>query len=43
MAGLYATRYAAKKDACGGDMVVKVEGGYKIMTAQEWQTWRRQK
>lgn len=42
-AGLYATRCAAQKDARGGDVVVKVEGGYRIMTAQEWQTWRRQK
>ena len=42
-AGLYATRYAAQKDARGGDVVVKVEGGYKIMTAQEWQIWLRQK
>lgn len=40
--GLYKTRYYAKKAAYGDEVVVKVEGGYKIMKALEWIQWKRQ-
>ena len=39
----YNTRYAARKAASGGDVVVKVCGGYAVMTASDYNTWRRQK
>ena len=39
----YNTRYQAKKNATGADVVVKVEGGYKVMTCSEYNTWRKQK
>lgn len=41
--GLYISRYYAKKATSGGEVVVKVEGGYKIMTAAEYNIWRKQK
>ena len=41
--GLYASRYYAKKEARGDEVVVKVEGGYKIMSHPEYITWRKQK
>lgn len=42
MTGLYTTRYYARK-ACAGDcVVVKVCGGYTIMTASAYNTWRQQ-
>ena len=41
--GLYTSRYFAQKAASGADVVVKVDGGYKIMTASEYNTWRKQK
>lgn len=42
MTGLYTTRYYARK-ACPGDcVVVKVYGGYTIMTASNYNVWRRQ-
>lgn len=41
--GLYTTRYYAKKVATGNDVVVKVDGGYTIMTASEYQIWKNQK
>ena len=43
MTGLYTTRYYARK-ACHGDCaVVKVCGGYTIMTAADYSIWRRQR
>lgn len=43
MTGLYTTRYYAHK-ACTGDcVVVKVYGGYAIMTASDYNTWRKQR
>jgi len=39
----YPTRYQAKKHATGADVVVKVDGGYAVMDAVYYQTWRRQK
>ena len=47
--GLYPTRYAAKKamsyDAyiCSDSAIVKVEGGYKILSWSDYHTWRAQK
>lgn len=43
MTGLYTTRYYARK-ACPGDfVVVKVCGGYTIMTAADYNIWRNQR
>lgn len=40
--GLYTTRYYARK-ACHSDcVVVKVCGGYTIMTAADYNIWRNQ-
>lgn len=41
--GLYSSRYYARK-ACPGDcVVVKVDGGYMIMTASNYNIWRCQR
>lgn len=42
MTGLYTTRYYARKAATGADIVVKVCGGYTIMTATDYKIWRNQ-
>nr|DAP46496.1 MAG TPA: hypothetical protein [Caudoviricetes sp.] len=43
MTGLYTARYYARK-ACPGDcVVVKVCGGYMIMTASDYNVWRCQR
>lgn len=39
---LYTSRYYAKKDATGEEIVVKVDGGYKIMSASDYNIWRKQ-
>ena len=41
--GLYTSRYYAKKAASGDEVVVKVEGGYTVMTADYYNTWKKQK
>lgn len=41
--GLYTSRYYARKDATGGDVVVKVCGGYRIMSASDYNVWRKQR
>ncbi len=41
--GLYTTRYYARKAATGADVVVKVCGGYMIMTASNYNIWRKQR
>ena len=41
--GLYISRYYARKAATGGDVVVKVTGGYKIMSASDYNVWRKQR
>ena len=41
--GLYTTRYYAKKATVGDEVVVKVDGGYTIMTTGEYQIWMNQK
>ena len=43
MTGLYTTRYYASKAATGADAVVKVCGGYTIMTAADDNIWREQR
>lgn len=41
---LYTSRYYAKKDATGEEVVVKVDGGYKIMAASYYYNiWRKQR
>ena len=41
--GLFTSRYYAKKCAKGDEVVVKVEGGYTVMTADFYRIWRTQK
>lgn len=41
--GLYTTRYYAHKAATSADVVVKVCGGYTIMTATNYNIWRKQR
>lgn len=43
LTGLFKTRYYAKKYAKGDEVVVKVEGGYTVMTADYYNTWKEQK
>ena len=43
MTGLYTSRYYAKKAAKGDEVVVKVCGGYTIMTASQYNIWKKQK
>ena len=41
--GLYTSRYYARKAATGADVVVKVCGGYTIMSASQYNIWRAQR
>jgi hypothetical protein len=41
--GLYISRYYASKAATGSEVVVRVDGGYKIMFAADYNVWRAQK
>ena len=41
--GLYTTRYYARKACTGDRVVVKVCGGYTIMTASNYNVWRSQR
>lgn len=41
--GLYMSRYYARKDARNDQVIVKVDGGYKIMSASDYNIWRKQK
>ena len=42
--GLFRSRYYAKKYAKGDEVVVKVEGGYTVMSANYYyNTWKKQK
>lgn len=41
--GLYKTRYYAKKHAKGSEVVVKVDGGYTIMSADYKRIWKNEK
>ena len=40
---IYVTRYQAKKAALSHEVVVKVDGGYTIMSAYDYQIWRKQR
>lgn len=40
---IYETRYKAKKAATSDDVVVKIEGGYTVMSASDYQIWKMQK
>jgi len=39
----YKNRYQAKKHISGYDKIIKVCGGYVIMSPQQYRIWRRQK
>lgn len=41
--GLYISRYYAHKAAMGDKIIIKVEGGYKIMSAANYNIWRGQR
>ena len=41
--GLYSSRYYACKVATADEVVVKVCGGYKIMSAADYNVWRNQR
>lgn len=41
--GLYINRYYANKAKSGGEVAVKVDGGYTLMSYSNYQTWRKQK
>lgn len=40
---IYRTKYLAQKVAMSDEVVVKVEGGYMIMSVYEYKTWKRQR
>lgn len=40
---VYKTRYMAKKNCSGDEKVVKVYGGYAVMTWSEYNVWKKQK
>lgn len=40
---IYNTRYQAKKNATSEEKVVKVDGGYTIMSYDEYRRWKGQK
>lgn len=40
---IYKNRYQAEKDKRDGEKVVKVNGGYVIMTVEAYRVWRMQK
>lgn len=40
---LFKSRYYAKKYAKGNEVVVKVDGGYKIMTVSYYNIWKNNK
>lgn len=40
---IYKNRYQANKDKRGDQRIVKVDGGYILMTYAEYEIWRKQK
>lgn len=40
---IYRTKYLARLEAASDEVVIKVEGGYMIMSAYEYRVWKRQK
>lgn len=43
MTDTYKSRYFAEKDVQYGEKIVKVQGGYVIMSAEEYRRWRKTK
>ena len=41
--GLYTSRYYANKEKSSDEKIVKVAGGYKIMSYSEYNIWKKQK
>ena len=42
--GIYSTRYQAEKNRRKGEeVIVKVEGGYRVMSYRDYQIWKGQK
>ena len=41
--GLYTSRYYANKEKSGDEKIVKVAGGYTIMSYSEYNVWKNQK
>ena len=40
---IYATRYAAYKAKTSDEKIIKVCGGYAVMTADQYRIWKNQK
>lgn len=40
---IYRTKWLALEAASSDEVVVKVEGGYMIMSAYEYKVWKRQR
>lgn len=40
---IYPTRYQARKNSLGSDVVFKVDGGYAVMSVFDYRIWRKQK
>lgn len=40
---LFKSRYYAKKQARGDEVIVKVEGGYQLMKIEKWIIWKKQR
>lgn len=40
---IYRTRYLAQRVARSDEKVIKVEGGYMIISYHDWKVWKRQK
>lgn len=43
MSIIYNSRYAAEQHKHGNERIVRVEGGYIIMSARQYQIWRKQR
>lgn len=40
---IYKNRYQASKDKAADEKIIKVCGGYVLMTADQYRVWRSQK
>ena len=40
---IYPNRYQDQKEKIGNEIIVKVEGGYALMSPSEYQVWCKQK
>lgn len=43
MSIIYNSRYAAEQHKRGNERIVRVEGGYIIVSARQYQIWKRQR